>query len=392
MTVKIAIISDTHFGVSRGTEREEDCWENAREAFEKAKDCDLIILPGDLFDGRIPRPEDWAKSMEILSGVNVPVVAIHGNHERRGKEMINPVEGLERAKFLKYIHCNSVTLDVKGVKISIYGIGWVPESYAKEVLRHCNPKPIDGSYNILVMHQSISPYVFNPLDPPSIRLEDLPPGFDLYVNGHIHWPVKTEVHGKPFLIPGSTVTTQVNKSESKNPKGFYIVEIGEKVDIKFVKLENARKVYYQEFEISEKDKLSEVMEKIENYLNGINDEKKPLVRVILKGKVKSGMDIDRSKIKKKYRDRLILSIGLKVIEGEVQKKIKLLRDLKEKKVSIDEMGMNILRENMKELDIPPLYENIFDFLVDGNIDSAITYLLSNSENASLRSTGIKKWL
>ena len=101
---------------------------------------------------------------------------------------------------------------------------------------------------------------------------------------------------------------------------------------------------------------------------------------------------DRSKIKKKYRDRLILSIGLKVIEGEVQKKIKLLRDLKEKKVSIDEMGMNILRENMKELDIPPLYENIFDFLVDGNIDSAITYLLSNSENASSRSVGIKKWL
>jgi len=50
----ISIISDTHFGFKWGSERGEDTFENAREAFEKSLDADVIILPGDIFDKKYP--------------------------------------------------------------------------------------------------------------------------------------------------------------------------------------------------------------------------------------------------------------------------------------------------------------------------------------------------
>src|SRR4030042_954051 len=204
--MRIAFISDLHFGFGRGTERAEDCWEAAEEAFEKAKDCDLIVLPGDIFDERIPRPEDWAKALKIFSRNKVPVVAIHGTHERRGRGLLNCVQGLEHAGFLKHVHCDSATYEFGGEKVTVYGMSGVPEAYAKEVLSTWNPKPTEG-FNIFMLHQSIHPYIYNPVEPPSLKLEDLPEGFDLYVSGHIHWREKTEVKGSPFIIPGSTVTT-----------------------------------------------------------------------------------------------------------------------------------------------------------------------------------------
>ncbi len=391
MAIRIAIISDTHFGVGRNTERFEDSWETAEEAFEKSKDCDLILLPGDIFDTRIPRPEDWAKSMKILSQVDVPVVAIHGNHERRGRGLINPVEGLDQAGFLKHLHCNHVVMDIKGKKIAIHGMSSVPEAYAKEVFKAWNPKPVEGAYNILMLHQSIGSYVFNPLEPPSLTLDDLPEGFDLYVSGHIHWTEKTKVHGKYFLIPGSTVTTQISKSEAKSPKGFFIVEINGDEKVEFIKLDSARKVFYKEFKVDH-EKSSDINEKIDEYLGGISENKKPLVRVVVKGSVEKGFNVNFSHLKEKYRKKMFLSISSRISEEELDKKMRLLKDIREERVSIEDIGMKILRENMKEMESSFNYESIFDLLVDGNIDSAMVQLLSYSNNVDKEdSSGLKRW-
>lgn len=381
--LKIGVISDLHFGYARNTERSEDCWEAAEEAFRKAECCDLIILPGDIFDDKIPRPEDWAKSMKILSRVKVPVVAIHGTHERRGKGLINCVEGLEHAGFLKHLHCSHASYEIKGKKITVYGMSGVPEAYAKEVLQQWNPRPQEG-YNIFMLHQSIHPYIYNPIEPPSLKLEDLPKGFDLYISGHIHWSEKTKVMGKPFIIPGSTVTTQVNKTEAKSPKGFYIVELMNNAEvIRFVELENVRKVFYNDFKLD--SELSDVMEKIDDYLGGIKEKKKPLVRVRVSGKMGKGTDLNFSHLKEKYRDKMILSISSRVSEEELASKLKLLKNIRESRISVEEMGLRILRENMKELDLSQDYEGILDLLVDGNVDSAMVHLLANSETKGYES-------
>jgi DNA repair exonuclease SbcCD nuclease subunit len=51
--MKVAVLSDFHFGFSYSLETENDSFENAEEAMEKALDCDLILIAGDIFDSRI---------------------------------------------------------------------------------------------------------------------------------------------------------------------------------------------------------------------------------------------------------------------------------------------------------------------------------------------------
>src|SRR3990170_1659216 len=130
--MKIAILSDFHFGHAYNSELENDSFDNAEEAMEKALDSDLILIAGDMFDSRLPKTSTWARAIKVLvkpllkesKGVSlvsctkelkeisqrtlrhIPVVAIHGTHERRGRGEINTIEALENAGILIHLHQN----------------------------------------------------------------------------------------------------------------------------------------------------------------------------------------------------------------------------------------------------------------------------------------------
>ena len=65
--MKISVLSDLHFGYSRGTRLEKDSFQNAQEAISKCLDSDLILITGDIFHSRIPRTETWAEALKVLS-------------------------------------------------------------------------------------------------------------------------------------------------------------------------------------------------------------------------------------------------------------------------------------------------------------------------------------
>lgn len=139
--MRISVLSDFHFGFTYSTEMENDSFDNAEEAMEKALDSDLIIIAGDIFDTRLPKTQTWANAIRILtkpllkgnSGVklldctkdlkeiskktlsHLPVMAVHGNHERRAKGETNPVEVLENAGILIHLHCQTVVFEKDGV-------------------------------------------------------------------------------------------------------------------------------------------------------------------------------------------------------------------------------------------------------------------------------------
>ncbi|MEM3405988.1 MAG: DNA repair exonuclease, partial [Candidatus Pacearchaeota archaeon] len=206
--MKIAIFSDCHCGFKFGEERGEDSFKSLEEAIELSRDADLILLAGDVFDTRIPRLEIISRTAKILNKtkfyksnakliysdkqinhhiLGTPIIAIHGTHERRTKELINPIQMLEDTGQLIYLHNSTVIFDINGKKVAIHGMSGVPERYAKSVLMSWNPKPIENAINIFMFHQSIEPYIYSPLEPPTLKPEDLPDGFDLYVLGHLHW-------------------------------------------------------------------------------------------------------------------------------------------------------------------------------------------------------------
>lgn len=273
--MRISILSDFHFGFAYNSELENDSFENAEEAIQKALDSDLILIAGDIFDSRIPKTSTWAKAIKILvkplmkesSGLNLisctkelkeiskrtlnhlPIIALHGTHERRSKADTNVIEALENAGILIHLHCQTIVFEKDGVKVAVHGMSGVPERYAKDVMYEWGPLPLPGCFNILALHQSIDPFVYSPLEPPSISISNLPKGFDIIVGGHIHLSGQEKIDRAQLIFPGSTVVTQLEKNEAETKKGFYQLEIDKEIKINFIPLENSRRFFYEEVKI-----------------------------------------------------------------------------------------------------------------------------------------------
>ncbi len=395
--MKISIISDLHFGHGWNSKLENDSFDNAREALKKSEDCDLILIIGDIFDSRIPNTEVWDKSLEVLSRpllsedkevklvklieknikeisgrtlTGIPVVALHGTHERRGRDQTNAIQALEQAGFLIHLHCNGIVFEKDGEKVSIQGMSGVPERYAKTILDKWDPKPVKDCYNILMIHQSIDPYVYSPLDPPTLNMNNLPEGFDLIINGHIHNHDKTKIGDTDFIIPGSTIITQLKEEEIKVPRGFYKLQLPDK-KIGFVELEKIRKIFYKEIILNDEPIKNKIESELEKFLkNKLN--KKPLIKFKIVGKKTKLIDKDLKDLEKKYEKDCILKFQKKLESEEIEKKLDFLKKMREEKLSIEEMGLKILGENLTQLKFKEEFdpENLFKLLSDNQTERA----------------------
>ncbi|TAL46906.1 hypothetical protein EPN87_04115 [archaeon] len=397
--MKISILSDQHFGYAYSEALAEDSFDNADEAMEKALDSDLIIMAGDVFDVRVPNTQTWAKAMKILSKPllqqnmgtslvkstkelkeiskrtlnHVPVIAVHGNHERRSREELNTVQALENAGLMIHLHLQTVVFEKDGVKVAIHGMSNVPERFAYDILKRWNPQPVPDTINILLLHQSIDPYVYSPLEPPTLTLSNLPQ-FDVIINGHIHTHFEDKVNGKPMIIAGSSIITQFQKSESEIQKGVTQLEIGRQVDVKFVPLENDRKFFYHELSLDGIGRES-IERVINSTLTNKNFAKKPVMRIKLSGNGMNITDQDLKYIERKYADRAILFFARQFDATEMTEKMEFLRNLREQKMSVEEIGMGVLRKNLDELKFDGMdYESLFGLLSGGEIEKVFNIL------------------
>lgn len=404
--MKISIFSDLHFGYGLGSKIENDSYDNADEAIEKSLDSDLIIICGDIFDNRSPKSDVLAKAIRILSKPSlvdskiklvetlkkdvektssrtlsgIPIIALHGTHERLGREQLNAVQVVESAGFLIHLHCNGVIFEKDNIKVAIQGMSGVPERYAKQVLDKWNPQPIKGCYNILLLHQSIDPFIYSPQEPPTLTVSNLPEGFDLIVNGHIHTSKIEKIGKSTILLTGSTIITQLKKEEAENPKGVYKLHIpGNKLE--FEKLENVRKFFYEEIRLTD-DKLikDQIKERIEEILKN-KFSKPPIIRLKIIGKNIDILDKELKKIEDEYSEKAIIKYSKHSEIAKLDEKINFLRKAREERISIDEMGTVLLNENLtkqnfsKELD-PTL---LFNLLSEGDVDKAFEIIIGNQK-------------
>ncbi|MBU3905117.1 MAG: DNA repair exonuclease [Nanoarchaeota archaeon] len=386
--MKIAIFSDTHCGFKYGEERGEDSFIALEEALAKSMDCDLILNAGDMFDTRIPRPEVFARTAKILSRIQsipsqtkfvnsigkniedispsavrgIPMVAIHGTHERRSTTMINPVHSLEHSGLLIHLERGAVVFDINGEKVAIHGMSGVSEKYAKEALDEWNPQPVEGATNILLFHQSVNPYIYSPLDPPTVDITDLPKGFDLYVLGHMHWTEVRDLHGGKLLLAGSTIPTSIHAKEATGGK--YIFKYDGK-NIERVRLENQRKVIIEELEFD-----AGIKDKIVNILTSIPSQSpKPIVVVKINGQLPKDVPPPNFRdVEERFKDKFILYINKKLEVQDFEDQIEIFKRLRDNRMSPEEHGLKILNESLKQLGGTIKTDDIFDLLVEGNSD------------------------
>ncbi|MEM4589726.1 MAG: metallophosphoesterase family protein [Candidatus Micrarchaeia archaeon] len=408
--MKVGILSDTHIGYPRFYE---DSIEQAEEAFREAcNNSDIVLIAGDIFDTKTPKFEVIAKAMEIFSygkkidwkekGIEskeglLPVVAIHGTHDRRSKGMVNPVELLERAGIITNASDRIVVFEKRNKdgsieKIAIHGIGGTTEDSIKETIRQLNFKPIAGAYNILMLHQTIKEVI--PMAE-GISLDELPDGFDLYLCGHIHKRVVMEKNGKKLLIPGSTVITQLKKEEEE-PRAYVIIDTNTN-EIKFVDIKS-RKFLYGEIEFKNAD-LKDVNDGIRNKIDELLQKGKeikgkdeiPIIRVVVSGTLKQGIkreNLSLQDIYSEYEDKCILQIDNEMDEQGLKEKLESLRNMYKQKMSVREIGIQSIKERLqststKDIDVEFLMGMLQD---EDNIELVLEEMIKRKQSKKIIET------
>ncbi len=365
--MKLAIISDTHIGCDRFGE---DALLQAKEALEKASTvADAILLPGDIFDKRFPKPEVLADAIDLFRPLSdkqwpakvtsfnsksskvytkLPIIAISGTHERTAEGSDNPLSLLGLAGFLIDTSEATTMLEKDGERVAVFGLGGLSEDHVREKLKELKPEPVSGAFNIFMFHQSL--YELLPFNEGFIRYSELPEGFDLYLCGHIHNRVETSVYGKKLLIPGSTVLTQFKDAEQES-KGFILFDTST-YSYSFERI-NSRRFVVKELHFegaTPASVLKSCEAEVGSLISGVND--KPIIKLNLKGTIGEGFssaDLGLREMASNYAGKALLSIdSSKLVSPEVDGSIDAIRDGKFGGLSVKELGMSILYEKLKE--------------------------------------------
>jgi DNA repair exonuclease SbcCD nuclease subunit len=363
--MKIAIVSDMHIGYDRFSE---DAIRQATAAMELAnRVADAVIIPGDVFDKRAPKPDVIAQAINLFREMagkkwnakvvefrgstknfsDVPVVAISGTHERTAAGKDNALNLMGLAGLLVDTSEATTIIEKDGERVAIYGFGGISEERVREQLEILQPKPVEGIFNIFMFHQSV--YEILPFSEDFIYYDELPKGFDLYVDGHIHSRIEHVVHGKPFLIPGSTVLTQLKDGE-QGAKGFYLFDTVKK-SYEFVEIES-RPFFVRELSFTG-GSPKEIRERCEREIeDACAKHKNPIVRIRLVGTMAGGFgnaDMPLQMLINKYSDRAVLDFdSSKLVDTNVEKGIAEIRSTKEGGTSVKEMGISMLLSKLKE--------------------------------------------
>ncbi len=356
--MKIALIGDMHLGYARF---EEDSYKQAETAVQDAeKKADLIVLAGDVFDVKVPRMEVIEKAISIFKKIKKPIVAIHGNHDRRSRDMVNALEILQSAGVIEYLHNSTKEFEKDGSTINILGVGSIPSSYVKVGLENAmkNNPPKEGMFNILVIHQNINELIIGEEELSLDDIDDFP--FQLVVNGHIHRK-HIKLNGK-LIIPGSTVVTQVRKGDDE-PRGYILYNVVEK-NHEFIEIP-CRKIKIIKLEFQDAG-IQEINSRIEETIKDL--PKDQITRIILLGSIRDG--ITTGDINTPTRENMY--INNKLNAQTLKEKLEQLKQSKEENISIKEFAMKKMKERTKDK-VSFDSEELFNKLIQG-VDKAEEYL------------------
>ncbi len=401
--MKIAIFSDTHLGFDKKGERSDESFENLEQAIKLGIEnaSDFAVLSGDIFDEPVPSHtslfrgiSSFASAKRSSNGTKLtieknnetreigcngfPLLTIHGNHEYRGKEFKTALDVLDIAGLLVYFHAGKIIAEKDGESVCVFGLGAVPEKRALDILSHWNPLPVKGSCNILLLHQGFKDVMaFDDDMIATLSLSDLPKGFDLIVNGHLHWSNEQQLGPTKFLLPGSTIATSIKRLEAEKPKGVFFFDTKTK-GLSFKEFPRQRKMFYHKIVFKDADietVLAECVKTIEADLSG-NYELKPLLRLNLKGNLKKGLssgDVNIEPLFGSYSGKAILSISKNFSSVEFRKKISELREAQKEKLSVASLGFELLEKNLGETDFGEglAAKKLFELLDQNDIDGAL---------------------
>ena len=234
---------------------------------------DLVLLPGDLFDGERVYPETVEALAEALASIPAPVFIAPGNHDH-----CRPGSPYLTARWPENVHIftqrEMESVELPGLNCTVHGCAFT-EAHREDDPLVGFAAPDDGNLHLLCVHGEVGKEGrYGPIDPRSLALS----GADYVALGHIHAGSGLKFEGNtPWAYPGC-------------PEGRGFDEMGEKGCL-IVTVEHGRTE--TEFRpVSGRRYRIERVE-VDSFRDNLPAESSPdLVRIILTGESETAPDLD----------------------------------------------------------------------------------------------------
>jgi exonuclease SbcD len=303
--------ADLHLGYAQyGLEiRRQDFDDAFKELVDKTIELkpDFMIIAGDLFHQARPSNhtlENTIRSFKRLKDAGIPVLTVDGSHDSAPNTITSTIlYPLDSAGLIIHLPRHQGASWSKENYCYVYGIPTYHNRHKTQealpkFIEDNPPKPKVGVANIFVLHGALDlPGVKGPFEA-EILPDELPGGFCYYAAGHLHERFMTNFKDGILVYSGSTET--VSYDEAKYLKGFYLVKVDEKGQVKpeIIELTSPRKFVI----MAEQDFTGMVSAKITELAAQMvkdADEEGAVIIPVLKGTLPSEAsrtEIDISKI------------------------------------------------------------------------------------------------
>ncbi len=252
-----------------------------RRIFElaKAEGCQMILIAGDLFDGKYVTPETVAFVKSLFSEADIPVIISPGNHDPFVNGSFYKSEALPENVYI-FSSSELQRFDFPELHTSVFGYAFTSSVLSESPLCGIDGGESDGGIRLLCAHADLSSPVskYCPLTVGDISAL----GIDYAALGHIHNRDTDDSFG------GSTIRycgfAEGRSFDELGEGGVLIVDIdGEQGVSVSRRIVSAQKYEARELDISDCRERSEIISKIKAETEGAVGDKPTHLRLTLTG-------------------------------------------------------------------------------------------------------------
>ena len=218
---------------------------------------DFVIVAGDLFDGEWPDMKTgvWtAGQFRRLDRENIPIYLIRGNHDAVSRVR----SSIRWPRSVREFSVNAPETFVdEDLAVALHGQGFRSREIQEDLAARY-PAPLDGMFNIGVLHTSLIGDPHHDTYAPTSEAVLVARGYDYWALGHIH--ARRTVRENPYVaFPGNTQGRHIRETGAK---GCLLVAVEDRAitDVTFHATDTLR-WHSAEIELEQDDGLDELYEK-----------------------------------------------------------------------------------------------------------------------------------
>jgi DNA repair exonuclease SbcCD nuclease subunit len=261
-----------------------------RQAFENLigesieQQVGFMVIAGDLYDG------DWrdyqtglffARQMGRLAKANIPAFVLHGNHDAESQitRRLTLPDGIRRFSYRK-----PETFRLTELGVALHGQSFRQRDVTDNLVP-AYPEPVDGAFNIGVLHSAMGGTAGHANYAPCTLNELVAKGYDYWALGHVHQAAV--LHENPHVVFAGNL--QGRHIRETGPKGAYLVSVEDHEihDLKFLHTDVVR---WADLNVSvdrcgrKIDALEQMRHAIEQAIEGGTDGRLLACRIELTGR------------------------------------------------------------------------------------------------------------